>query len=62
MQNLVRRLTQKIEEEIQGEPRLSGQEPTYCDICYTNEIVAPDDTINVGDKTTMEFSCKHRFC
>ena len=38
------------------------EEPTYCPICYTNEIVPPDKPVPQGDKNTVEFDCKHRFC
>ena len=37
-------------------------EPTYCPICYTNEIVEPGKPVGENDLGTVEFDCKHRFC
>ena len=57
---MVKTLSKKFSDDY---PKgVDGKEPTYCDICYTNEIVAPGSKVPETSKSTIEFSCKHRFC
>lgn len=42
--------------------KVEGHEPDYCIICYTTEIVPKSEDCPADDKTTIELSCKHRFC
>jgi len=61
--NMFNQLARAISQKLDIGQRNSSNEaePTYCAICYTNEIIPSPDPIG-EDTVTIEFSCFHRFC
>ena len=64
LQNQIRRTTTKILEKQKTirSANASLEEPTYCVICYSNEIILSPQELVAGDTSTIEFNCGHRFC
>ena len=51
----------KITKEVEEAKAADDDDDEYCVICYTNKVV-PDHKSLPNNSTTIEFSCKHRFC
>ena len=64
LQNQIIKTTTKILEKQKSirSANASLEEPNYCEICYTNEIVKSPEPLVAGDTSTIEFNCGHRFC
>jgi hypothetical protein len=59
--DLARALSRKLsirEDRIESDHE-DKEQPNYCPICYTNEIVPSPNPLN---QITWEFTCGHRFC